>query len=476
MKKNYIIILLSIIFFSSLQTKAQYTKLLDFAGNTNGSRPQGNLYYDGTFLYGMTSMGGINDSGTVFKIKPDGSNFIKLLDFSGITNGSYPQGSLISDGTFLYGMTELGGANNMGVIFKIKTDGSGYAKLLDFASWPVPSANGRLPSGSLVFDGTFLYGMTSGGGANGQGVIFKIKPDGTSYTDLFDFNNTFTYSGNQPTGSLISDGTFLYGMTHLGGVHTDGVIFKIKLDGSGYNKLLDFSSGITGANPEGSLVYDGSFLYGMTWGGGGGGYGTIIKIMPNGTGYTKVLDFNGTPNASIPHGDLIFDGTYLYGMTQYGGTNNYGDIFKIKSDGTGYTSLHGFLNNFVDGLYPYGSLISDGTCLYGMTRNGGVNNQGVIFSLCGVLSGVKQESLSNEKINIYPNPASNVLHIKTLEYVGETDVKIADLLGNQVKFRKLENGKEEKQIDIDDLRDGIYFVTVKTSNEIFTQKIIINKK
>src|ERR1035437_9169964 len=88
------------------------------------------------------------------------AQYTKLLDFAGATNGNDPYGSLISDGTFLYGMTQYGGTDSLGVIFKIKPDGSGYAKLIDFTS----VANGSNPSGSLISDGTFLYGMTYGGG------------------------------------------------------------------------------------------------------------------------------------------------------------------------------------------------------------------------------------------------------------------------------------------------------------------------
>src|SRR5882672_6043782 len=146
----------------ALNSFAQYTRVLDFVGATNGSFPQGDLTSVGTFLYGMTNTGGANNMGTIFRIKPDGTAYAKLLDFTGFdgsAHGSHPQGSLLSDGTFLYGMTRDGGVNGVGVIFKIMLDGTGYATLLDFAG----STNGSLPTGSLISDGTFLYGMTTNG-------------------------------------------------------------------------------------------------------------------------------------------------------------------------------------------------------------------------------------------------------------------------------------------------------------------------
>ena len=147
---------------------AQYTKLLDFEGNGHEGNPL-SLISDGTFLYGMTNGTGLSGMGTIFKIKPDGTGYSKLLDFSGAANGRIPAGSLISDGTFLYGMTDAGGINDMGTIFKIKPDGTGYSKLLDFVGF----ANGRNPSASLASDGPFLYGMTRQGGTTELGPPFK---------------------------------------------------------------------------------------------------------------------------------------------------------------------------------------------------------------------------------------------------------------------------------------------------------------
>lgn len=382
MKKNILISLTSLILMiTTLNSNAQYTKLLDFDAITTGQSPNGSLISEGTFLYGMTQYGGANSMGTIFKIKPDGTGYYTLLDFAGVANGSGPQGSLISDGTFIYGMTYHGGTDNDGTIFKIKLDGTGYVKLLDFAG----ISNGQYPTGSLISDGLNLYGMTAGGGTYNYGTIFKILLDGTGYSKLFDFAGTI--NGQQPVGSLIFDGTFLYGTTARGGTGTCqygcGTIFKIKPDGTGYSKLLDFS-GTDGSLPMGSLMSDNNVLYGMTGTGGTNGAGTIFQIQPDGTGYLKLLDFDGAANGQSAYGDLISDGTFLYGMTYSGGigincgTGGCGVLFKIMPDGTGYSKLLDFVGS-ANGSYAGGSLISDGTFLYGMTNGGGTNNMGTVF-------------------------------------------------------------------------------------------------
>ncbi len=225
--------IISFLCFITVSVYAQFTKILDFTG-PNGLDPWGSLVSDATYLYGMTGSGGTNNDGVIFKILPDGSGYLKLMDFEESTSGVFAPGSLLYDGTFLFGMAESGGANNHGTLFKIRPDGTDFSKLLDFAG----ASNGSSPYGSLFSDGTFLYGMTSIGGANNLGTIFKILPDGTGFTKLLDFNGTG--NGSFPLGSLISDGTFLYGTTSGGGTSNGGTIFKIMPNGTGYVKLLCF--------------------------------------------------------------------------------------------------------------------------------------------------------------------------------------------------------------------------------------------
>jgi len=351
-----------------------YTKILDFAGTTNGSRPRGSLISDGTYLYGMTYQGGSNDLGTVFKIQISNSAYTKILDFAGATNGKNPSGSLISDGTYLYGMTFYGGANDMGAVFKIQISDNSYTKILDFAG----TANGRSPSGSLISDGTYLYGMTSSGGANSLGTVFKMQISNNAYTKILDFAGAT--NGKNPFGSLVSDGAYLYGMTYIGGANDYGTVFKIQISNNAYTKILDLAGATSGKNPSGSLISDDTYLYGMTSDGGSNNLGTVFKIQISDNSYTKILDFAGTTNGSRPCGSLISDGTYLYGMTYQGGANDLGTVFKIQISDNSYTKILDFAGA-TNGRYPYGSLVSDGTFLYGMAYQGGANNLGTVFKI-----------------------------------------------------------------------------------------------
>lgn len=462
MKKLFTTLIFTLsLLFISLNATAQYTTLLNF-NVTNGARPYGSLISDGMFLYGMTYYGGLStDSGVVFKIKPNGNNYTKLLDFSG-TTGMWPYGSLIYDSTYFYGMTEYGGNSpypGQGVIFKIKPDGTGYTDLHDFVT-----TTGWQPKGSLVSDGTYLYGMTYLGGTNNKGTVFKIKPNGTNYTVLLDFNGT---NGEQPTGSLILDGNYLYGMAG-GGANSDGLIFKIKTNGTGYTDLLDFN-GTNGEYPTGSLISDSIYLYGMTSYGGANNLGLIFKIKLNGTGYTDLLDFNGT-NGKQPNGSLILDSnfTYLYGMTTAGGANDSGVVFRVKPDGTSYTNLHDF--TFPTGISPYGSLFSDGNSLYGMTAFGGANNDGVIFKL-GITTDINKYNNADNNFTIYPNPSKGVFAIIKSNATQNAKLIISNALGQTIFCKKIVHNKTI--IDLSNQLAGIYLLHIKTKNGSFNKKLIV---
>ncbi len=197
----------------------------------------------------------------------------------------------------------------------------------------------------------------------------------------------------------------LYGTTALGGSSGQGTVFCLSSDGEGntfFDVLHSFAGGTgDGANPCGSLTSYGftfnghNTFYGMTKWGGSGGYGTVFQsttseIIVRGTEseITILHNFTGVPgDGANPYGSLTLsaDGSTLYGMTYEGGSNNDGTVFQINTNGTGYTILHNFTGGSGDGVLPYGSLTLSGSALYGMTSGGGSSGKGVVFKLVPAL-------------------------------------------------------------------------------------------
>lgn len=349
---------------SNGQKQSQLSYLYKF--NNESARLYDNaLVSDGTFLYDIRFDGGINGGGSIFRIKPDGSEYNTLFNFEDENTGLNPVGTLVLSGTTLYGMTIFGGTHNMGIIFKIETNGTGFQRLLNFNY-----SNGALPYCSLIISGSTLYGLSQQGGTSGYGLIFKLQTDGTGYQTLLNFNGT---NGWGPTGSLTISGSTLYGMTVRGGTHDLGVVFAINTDGSEYLKLVDFEQD-TGSTPFGSLTLSGTTLYGTTGQGGPLWMGTLFKVETNGTNYEVLHHFG---SSSGPVGKLLLNDSKLFGMTVNGGYAD-GTIYSIDTDGNNYTALHFFDKS--DGRNPLGSLTLVDDKLYANIM-GGVNDYGVIVRM-----------------------------------------------------------------------------------------------
>ena len=352
----------------------------------DGQYPVGSLLetVDGK-LYGATSNGGSNTAGTVFKVNKDGTDYGLLYQFStsGKTEAANPSGGVleITNG-ILYGLTSSGGIQNYGTMYKMNLDGSGHAVVCRFGS---SEGDGHYPVNELTQgnDGA-LYGVTTGGGTSGLGTAFKVNPDGSAYRILRNFSRSGG-DGYNPWGSVTEghDGV-LYGTTADGGSWTNGTVYTLKKDGSGYSVLKHFSTyDADGRSPRAGLTEGAdSALYGTTELGGSSGAGTVFKLGKDGNGYTILHHFDGSDGRN-PRGGLLStsDGT-LYGTTFGGGSNNSGVVFRLNNDAGSFAVLHYFSNGAGDGRYPSAALIEgrDGA-LYGTAEAGGSGGYGIVFKL-----------------------------------------------------------------------------------------------
>jgi uncharacterized repeat protein (TIGR03803 family) len=377
----------SILSFACLTAIAQdYRILHHFTGGTNdGAQPYGLLVQSGATLYGMTYLGGSNNLGTIFRINSDGTGFQVLHSFvSASSDGQKPIGSLVLSGSTLYGMATSEGTSYGGTVFQIQIDGSGFGVLRQFSG-----TDGKWSYGDLIQSGGMLYGLNNYGGSStgsgwvGNGTLFQIDTNGTSFQVLRTFAGK-PGDGALPHGTLAGAGSFLYGMTTIGGSSDFGTVFKINTNGSGYQLLRSFTGGASdGKWPgRGALTPSGAILYGMTSAGGSSGNGILFKISTNGSGFALVHSFNGgSADGAAPVSALVQRGTMLYGMTAAGGSSGNGTIFQINTNGTGFRLLHSFAGGSDDGAAPMGAALLSGWTLFGMTQEGGSQSNGVIFAI-----------------------------------------------------------------------------------------------
>ena len=297
----------------------------------------------------------------------------------GAGDGQNPEGSLTLSGSTLYGMTLVGG--NSGTIFKIGANGTGFALLHSFAGG---LNDGSTPNGSLALAGTTLYGLTQfGGSATSRGTAFRLNADGTGFGLVHRFAGGLA-DGENPLGTPVVSGLTLYGMTSQGGSANIGTVFKVNADGTNFGLLHSFAGGPADGQAPGfsALVQSGPTLFGMTGGGGPTDDGTVFKVNTDGTGFTLLHAFSAPAGDGwLPYGSPVLVGSTLYGMTRQGG-GAAGTIFKINTDGTGYARLHAFTGTPTgDGAGPLGSLLLSGSTLYGMTTVGGTANLGTVFQI-----------------------------------------------------------------------------------------------
>jgi uncharacterized repeat protein (TIGR03803 family) len=359
--------------------------------NSDGALPYASLALSGNTLYGTTFAGGSSGAGTVFRVNTDGTGFTNLHTFGTGNDGSGPQAGLILSGNALYGTTYEGGSWRNGTVFRVNTDGTGFTNLHNFTliSGTYPSysnSDGANPRAGLILSGNTLYGTTYIGGSGDSGTVFKINTNGMNFTTLHsftpaDFPPYENSDGANPCAGLILSGNILYGTACNGGSSGVGTVFKVNTDGTGFTSLYSFTAqsadypmpNSDGASPCAGLILSGNTLYGTTYQGGSSGVGTVFKINTDGTGFTNLHNFIGA-GGTQPQAGLILSGNTLYGTTSL-----YGTVFMVKTNGTGFTILHDFFAS--EEGSPQAGLILSGNTLYGTTLDGGSSDWGSVFSL-----------------------------------------------------------------------------------------------
>ncbi len=415
-----------------------YAVVHQFDGSADGSHPEGDLVQgvDGAF-YGTTSSGGPTGYGTIFKVMPDGTDFVVLHSFEGDTNlvvafrytssslmqgrdgvlygtacslyaanqifklnpdgtgfqilGTIasPRGEQVNPGLLqgadggLYGVTQDGGAFGMGTIYRLKTDGTEFEVLYDFGGVQGDAAH---PQDALIqAAGGKLYGTTGAGGANALGTVFEINPDGTGYQVIYSLDVPSFYGAGTQQGLLLAADGMFYSTT-FGGGDASGAVFRLDPEDDSFELLHSFSSNADdGEGPGGALIQasDGD-LYGTTYHGGTTGLGTIFTIKPDGSAFQVIHSFGAVvTNGTSPQCMLVqAQNGAMFGVASGGGSNGHGTVFTIGPDGTGYRELYSFGGAPEDGLSPRGGLTLglDGAA-YGTTYSGGAAKSGTVFKL-----------------------------------------------------------------------------------------------
>jgi uncharacterized repeat protein (TIGR03803 family) len=343
---------------------------------------------DGAF-YGTTTGENFIDyvwGGTVFKINKDGTGYRVLHIFE---VGNAPRAELLegSDGA-IYGTSccfvepcgnmDTNCFRGVGQILKLNKDGSIFSMLHRFTQ---KEDSGFNESGLVEGKDGALYGTTSPGNPNPEGIVYRLTKDGTAFSILHRFGDSG--DGAAPVAVITASDGALYGTTAYGGDADAGTVFMLQTDGSHYRILHNFGFGGNGQNPQVRLI-EGTdrALYGTTPGVWTNRTGTVFKLDKDGSGYQVVLRF-ATNNAvsGLVEGR---DGA-LYGITDPGDGDGAGEmsgVFRVNKDGSGYLELYSSFPDFLyrgpPGLFRPRLVQGRDGAFYGTTAAGGTytNNWG----------------------------------------------------------------------------------------------------
>lgn len=456
-----------------------YTKKIDFGSNLNatGGTPRGSLLlYNGKF-YGMNSEYGVSSGGCLFEWDPATNVFTKKFDFTGSGGaymGSYPHNSLRLYNGKMYGTTQQGGTNNLGVIFEWDPATNVYKDIYDGSS-----GQGSIFYNNVTPFNNKLYCASHAGGTNNYGVLFSLDPalpNGSNYTQLNVFNHT---NGAQPNNNeMMVYNNKLYGCTNDGGINFGGVLFELNPATSVYTKLLDFEYTSTGRNPLGRLVANGSKFLGLCSVGGVNGTGsvfewdpanpnTVVKKAEFGTNnfnnpinpgstfvlfnskfyatsynggfvnrgtmfeydystntLTKKINFDAAENGRIPYGKPLLYNGKLYG-TSYTGPQEifgtpYGCLWSFDPSTSTYSRKVTFdnTNNANNGRTPLASPVVYNGKLYGLTSNGGAGDWGVLYEYDPVTEVYTKKDIQSMGAGAYPDGELTLFNNKLYGMLG----------------------------------------------------------
>ncbi len=346
-----------------------------------------------TVIFSVGPNGGLQNTGLAATITKQTGTYTVLHNFTGEQDGGTPYAGLTLDNGNLYGTAYSGGASNAGTVYKLQHKGSGwtFSPLYTFTG----NGDGANPAARVIVgpDGT-LYGTTLNGGTSNDGTVFNLRPFPTACktalcpwmeTVLFSFNRTNEDAAN-PDGDLVFDGARnIYGTTSSGGYNGDGVVYQ--LTSSGVETVLHrFVSGDDGAIPYGGVILDSGNLYGTTFVGGQGGLGTVYELTPMHGGWTEsiIASFQDDGNGDKPHAGLIADDAgNLYGSTvEVEGSG--GTVFELTPSNGGWTlnTIYPFSGIVNQQCGPWAKLFMDKAGnLYGTTLCDGAYGHGNVFEL-----------------------------------------------------------------------------------------------
>jgi uncharacterized repeat protein (TIGR03803 family) len=207
--------------------------IYNFTGFADRAVPEGDLVWDSVGnLYSTTFGGGLGyGEGVVFELSPTSKgNWTEstLNTFTGDTDGGEPTSGVIFDNAGnLYGTTSFSTVDG-GAVFELTPSMGQWTLSLPYTFCQKPGcADGATPLDGLAVDSAGnLYGTTSQGGRDGDGVVFKLSQSANNWTEAVLHSFDGAHGGAPSAGLILGPRGVIYGTAGFGGMG-QGVVFSI---------------------------------------------------------------------------------------------------------------------------------------------------------------------------------------------------------------------------------------------------------
>jgi len=98
-----------------------------------------------------------------------------------------------------------------------------------------------------------------------------------------------------------------------------------------------------------------------------------------------------------------------------------------------------------------------------------------LWKLTEAGAGINEQTSQNQ-INIYPNPASDLIYIEPASgYPWPSNVTLYNTQGQEVLNVIPQDSHERVKMDVKDFPDGLYFLKVYTNEGVLTRQVVIRK-
>jgi uncharacterized repeat protein (TIGR03803 family) len=315
--------------------------------------------------------------------------FATIYEFGGV-NAIPSAGLTLGPNGQLFGTTYGGAAaDGTGSIYELTPKGDGtfaFKTLYRFDTAGSPANDGQYPDAGLTLspDGTTLYGTTQKGGSGG-GVLFSLN---------------IAQSGGaaaRPSSLRSQNNSLGYGLQHAFNGTTEG--------GGSDAPLRVYFAPTSGAFGEALAILFGTLSFD-----GKNNGGEVFSFDPKEGSVNEVHAMSGSMTDAVegfgPQGGLAVAANgrapglierpqvqgpastnldlstiTLYGITKAGGSNHWGTVYSVTANGSNYMVLHHFNLSSTDGAGPLGGVVLSANALYGTTSLGGNNSAGTVFKI-----------------------------------------------------------------------------------------------